>query len=428
MAYQGSALPRVRYVYLVQDQSDLLRMGGTPLNVYKTAQTAYDAANALQLALDVSSPATAPNKVVIEIGAVQESVVGGILLTSNYNQNVELNGISGNISTTNILSQISFIDGRVAGSNGLNITVHMRNVSIAGNIISTSNSGGNGGNITIFADNANAASVNASSLLTGNGSGGTIRINASGSTLLSEGIFQCSTISSNGFGTGSGGSLLLGNVITSGNISVNGGASGNSGDITVFGTLCNISGIVTTNNAAGTVSGVTISKGATVNAITQNNTSTATFLSDNLTDCSITNFTRTNTGGGSFNVQNLQDVRWNGTFLNNFSITGATTIDPSTAGIVKGIVSQSVVLTSANPTETINTITTAKMPNYWPVRFFAASGLTVTFTNSGTLVCQSTLNTVLNGTANAVINGTNGDWVEFTKINGVIYQTNCAKY
>jgi hypothetical protein len=67
----NKSLPIARYVYLVQDASDSIRMGGVPGNTYTTFQAAYDAANTLQLALGGT------NRVVIMVGNTTAAAVGG---------------------------------------------------------------------------------------------------------------------------------------------------------------------------------------------------------------------------------------------------------------------------------------------------------------------------------------------------------------
>jgi len=88
----GMLIPTARYIYLVSDAADVTKMGGTANNVYSTAQTAYDAANTLQLALGST------NKVIIQVGNITSAVAGNITLTSDWNPNVWVNGINSDIS------------------------------------------------------------------------------------------------------------------------------------------------------------------------------------------------------------------------------------------------------------------------------------------------------------------------------------------
>lgn len=104
-------------------------------------------------------------------------------------------------------------------------------------------------------------------------------------------------------------------------------------------------------------------------------------------------------------------------FSRSYAITGLTTIDITASKNYIG----KVTLTSSNATETINLF--ANFPDNHPVRFYPASGLTVTFTHN-TGANQPTCA----GGINAVVNGTNGDWIEFTKTGTRIYQTGGETY
>lgn len=95
------------------------------------------------------------------------------------------------------------------------------------------------------------------------------------------------------------------------------------------------------------------------------------------------------------------------------SITSLTTIEMTINEQFVGIVN----LTSSSATETISVID--YLQSNHPVKFYAAAGLIVTFTN-GTLKN-------LNG-SNVIINGTNGDWVEYVMLNDIVYQTGSGVY
>jgi len=92
--------PIARYVYLVQDASDVTVMGGVAGNAYNTFQAAYTAANALQLSLGGT------NVVAIMVGNITAAAGGNLVLTANYNQYVYIigdsktNSIVGNITST----------------------------------------------------------------------------------------------------------------------------------------------------------------------------------------------------------------------------------------------------------------------------------------------------------------------------------------
>ena len=84
----NSVIPSVRYVYLVQDASDLLKMGDRHNNVYTTLQAAYDAAVVIQTALGGT------NKVVIQVGNTTAAAVGNLTMAVAWNTNISLVGIS----------------------------------------------------------------------------------------------------------------------------------------------------------------------------------------------------------------------------------------------------------------------------------------------------------------------------------------------
>jgi len=138
-------------------------------------------------------------------------------------------------------------------------------------------------------------------------------------------------------------------------------------------------------------------------------------------------FTSTSVNGCTFNTQWFPEIDEtitgyiaktldsNGsTFNKDFDVTGLTTLDILSKNSYIGVVN----ITSLNPIESIDTF--VNFPEEHPVRFFPASGLNLTFVNGPTLKCS--------GGVNVVLDGTNGDWVEFTMINGIIYQTKGETY
>lgn len=70
----GNRLPIVKYVYLVEDASDAIRMGSTGSNVYTNAQLAWNAA----VAIITANPAY---RVVIQVGVTTAAGVGGISMS-----------------------------------------------------------------------------------------------------------------------------------------------------------------------------------------------------------------------------------------------------------------------------------------------------------------------------------------------------------
>lgn len=175
----GNYLPSIiREVYLVQDLSDALRMGGASNNVYTTFQTAYNAADALQVSLG-------PNSVVIIIvgntltsvsalGGITNSA-GNLILTSNYNPRVRISGISSSVS---VLGEIIATN---ASGNGFNIgtsnnlPLSLNNVRIGNLSTSATGSTGNSGGIVLNLSNSIVGNLNANitnvSNITGSGGG-----------------------------------------------------------------------------------------------------------------------------------------------------------------------------------------------------------------------------------------------------------------
>ena len=137
------APPIVRYVYLVQDASDAARMGGSSNNVYTTTQTAYDAANALQV--------LSTGKVIIKVGNTTSATVGNLVLTANHNTSVEWVGITANDSvigtiTGNFTTNARFSNMTVGSitTSTPNITLTLNNVTF-GAITTT-----DGGNVSLI--------------------------------------------------------------------------------------------------------------------------------------------------------------------------------------------------------------------------------------------------------------------------------------
>jgi len=195
----GADLPIARYIYLVQDASDAVRMGGIPGNAYTTFQTAYDAANTLQLALGGS------NRVAIMVGNTTAATVGNLTLAANWNSNVIIVGQSqtssvlGNIVASNLAVSITFINitlGNItldagsltlsgcrystmaiaflSGSGAANVS-NCQNFVISGGILAQNITTGNSSGISCFnCINTNLGSIVASAV---DGSAGSISVN-----------------------------------------------------------------------------------------------------------------------------------------------------------------------------------------------------------------------------------------------------------
>lgn len=81
----------------------------------------------------------------------------------------------------------------------------------------------------------------------------------------------------------------------------------------------------------------------------------------------------------------------------------------------------SVILTSDNETESIEDI--ENLPEGVPTRYFPEAGLIVTFVSGAV-----STNPRCEGGINVQVNGDNKEWIEFTKINGIVSQTNAGIY
>jgi hypothetical protein len=223
----GTSLPIVRYVYLVRDSSDAVRMGGTASNVYTTFQTAYDAANALQLTLGGT------NTVVILVGNTTAATVGNLTLTANFNRFVLIKGINlqssilGNIIATN------------ATGNGFNLGLNTAGIIITDvriGTISTNATGptGSSGSVSMNLNNVQLGNINTfiTNPLNTTGSGGEVRTAATTAALNTNNfiVFADIRTTSQGSTSSAGAVIIIGgsfffNVITTANGNLNGGVT-----------------------------------------------------------------------------------------------------------------------------------------------------------------------------------------------------------
>lgn len=103
-------------------------------------------------------------------------------------------------------------------------------------------------------------------------------------------------------------------------------------------------------------------------------------------------------------------------------LDGITVIDYTLlTAVPSNALKASAALTSIYTTESIENIT--NMPANIPIRFFPASGVTITFVHG-----TGTNNPRCSTGINVEVNGTKKEWIEFTKINGVVCQTNSGIY
>lgn len=236
----GIGFPKARYVYLVADASDQTLYGGTSANTYTTAQSAYDAANALQVVLGGT------NKVVINVGNITSAQAGAITLTANINTNVIWQGQNW------VSSKIGNITGTNASGNAFNIgsasaNLYLYNISVASLITTATGTSGNSGDIYINGSGFNI--TNGLDLRVTNAS------NTTGNcgSLNMAGFANITTNTSN-FAS----DCFIGNITTglpSGSSGTGGGITIQAGSSVSFGniTATNIKSGVTVNAHGGTI-------------------------------------------------------------------------------------------------------------------------------------------------------------------------------
>lgn len=301
---RAANLPIARYIYLVQDASDAARMGGTPQNTYTTFQNAYDAANTLQAALGGTE------RVAIMVGNTTAAAVGNLTLSANFNENVEIHGLSllvsevGNIVATNA-SGAGFSVGRSL----ITQQVRISNVKIGD--ISTSATGGagtgNSGSVGIAGTNAWFGNINTSITNAANvtGNGGAVRFifNTNESHLIIGTITTSSQATTSSAGIVSIlSSTLLAGVITTANNNLSGAI-----------TIAPVSGAQVSSiniNSTGSSGNVSVKKTTTGAA------SSINFVSNSaaFTDCDIVDLTITDPSGSStatFTRTNVEDYTSN---------------------------------------------------------------------------------------------------------------------
>lgn len=288
----GFAPPIVRYVYLVQDASDAARMGGAVNNTYTTFQSAYTAANTLQVSLGGT------NKVIISVGNTTAATVGNVVLTANWNPNVMICGISSFVSNVgNITGQNAVGNGFAVGVNAPS-PVRLFNITIG--IISTNATGatGNSGNVIIQVENVSITTIDTSITNAANttGNGGNVRF----LNTVNQGITLVGTILTSAKApTASAGTVLASissltlNAITTANNNLGGGitlnilGNGFAGNINIAAndtstvTLLNVIGnsLTVTNNTASAFSTIHTIKNSSFTNVSITNLNTSTVLS-----------------------------------------------------------------------------------------------------------------------------------------------------
>jgi len=416
-------------------------MGGAANDVYFVAQTAYDAANALQVAHG--------GVVVLNVLKYPEGFGTNISLSAAWNSNVKivgLNKIGEGISTA--VSNIGVIT-----TNGFSCVINLENIKIdsinpsgaieaAGSLVSLSgsnvfikngvstNSGaaGSAGALTLYGLYSTVPSVILPSTITGG-----IRV---GGNLSAVSI------------TGNGGKISLTNSIVVGSITTSAvGAGFKGGDVVVVNSILFPSGSkelltegssgadagsVTISNNSSIVTGILSQIGMAVNAPTLTITDSFVYeirqINDDVANAfgilTIKNSTIENDWNRSGNATSYSNGINNNSRNNQFTttnppyfdVTGTTIIDASrpNVGLVQGFVlglvtKQALIFDGSNPTHTINTIIQSAFPNNYIIRFVISAGNVFTFV-AGVGADQPRL---LNGDATVVLDGDKGDWIEF---------------
>lgn len=119
----GSRLPIIRYVHLVEDATDAIRMGSTGSNVYTNAQLAWNAA----VAIITANPTY---NVVIQVGVTTAAGVGGVTIaTLDSFSKISFVGLSNKVS---VIGNITITTGSPTNSDRGRI----KNITV-GNFVNT---------------------------------------------------------------------------------------------------------------------------------------------------------------------------------------------------------------------------------------------------------------------------------------------------
>lgn len=178
----GGKLPIVRWVYLIQDSSDVTRIGGVGNNAYNTLTAAYTAADTLQLALGST------NIVAIKVIGKLTGASGNITLTANWNPYVALIGDGPEISAINTITLSNALgSGFNFGTAGTPISVYNIRLGTSGVNCNATGPTGNGGEIAINSNGSFLGSLSSrvTDITNTAGSTGNIRVvDLYGSTLV----------------------------------------------------------------------------------------------------------------------------------------------------------------------------------------------------------------------------------------------------
>jgi len=291
------SLPVSRRVYLVADSNDAIRMGGTMSRVYTTFQTAYDAANALQVTLGgsnvveiiVGHTVTTSNGVIPMNNPL--TTVGNLVLSANYNSKVLISGISPFVSV------LGSVTADNASGNAYTVSIPLTDVYL----------GSGGGGITARATGA---------------SGNSATVTLQGNNFVVKGPIDTSVTNASNT-AGNGGSISVGSFV--------GSSQGvmDSGSVLLFGNL------LTTAQPGGTGTAGTVSCSDSPslrifgNITTANNTiggsialggnNTRVYISGNITSSAVTG-----AGGPTINLSNTTvsgSITFNSTFVSGGGVS-----------------------------------------------------------------------------------------------------------
>lgn len=308
-----ATLPIVRNVYLVQDASDAAAMGGVANNVYSTFQTAYTAANALQLALGGS------NVVVIKVGNTTAATVGNVTLTANWNRFVFL---SGNGIGDSVVGNITGVN---AAGNGFSIgsslaPVNFSNIFISNLVTNATGAAGNSGSIGIIGYNLRTAildtSITNGANTTGNGGSVTITTIFNNTVIIASIVTSSQSTTSNAGAVNISASNVRVSAITTANNNLGGGiaitsvSAGSSIGVVSYlssALVATGSNIVTLINCSWTT--LTAVLGPGISTISNGFAITSTSITNNGTGLTEVNITNSVIGAYTTNTATLTRMR-----------------------------------------------------------------------------------------------------------------------
>lgn len=194
--------PIVRDIYLVGDVSDATSMGGSSKNTYTTFQSAYNAANTLQISLGANSVVNINVGTTINTRSNFNSMinlVGDLTLTSDFNIRIALKGKS---ALTSILGNITLSSATGSAFNIGSGNLYLKMSSLTVGDINTSATGvtGNSGRVTISPESVSIGNIITSVTNASNtsGLGGLVSILTPGTVTTSS--FICSSINTSVIG------------------------------------------------------------------------------------------------------------------------------------------------------------------------------------------------------------------------------------